>query len=181
MIKTSSFFKYRGLLTIVPVLMAISLNFQNKAFLREGFTQSVYDTTNFSITIPRGWSHHTEISSGFKIFFLNAPPSDSFSSNLNILTEDMHGLTKAQYIQTSKEQMKKQNFIFDGEGDFQANGIKGSYFSTTFDYQGRKLSLKTFNFIKGGLAYVITGTCLGSQADVYRPIFDKTVASFKVK
>ena len=181
MIKAHARRKYRVLLAFVPVLAALCLNLKNNSSVKEAFTQPVYDTDKFSINIPAGWRHHTEMSNGFKIFFLNAPPSAGFSPNLNILTEHMQGLTTAQYLRISKENMIKQNFVFDAEGDFQANGITGSYFSTTLDYQGRKLSLKTFNFFKSGLAYIITGTCLGSQAGAYRPIFDKTVMSFKVK
>ncbi len=180
MIKAKSV-KCRALLAIIPLFVAVSLSFQNNAVLTRTFTQPVYDTDKFSINIPAGWGHHTQMLNGFKIFFMNAPPSDGFSPNLNILTESTQGLTNAQYIHISKEHMKQNNFVIDAEGEFQANGIKGVYFSSKFDYQGRKLSSKSYNFIKGGLAYVITGTCLPGQAGAFRPIFDKTVKSFKVK
>ena len=77
--------------------------------------------------------------------------------------------------------MKKNNMVLDGSGDFESNGLKGKYSTSTFYYQGRKLATKTYTFIKDGLAYVLTGTCLINQENSYRPIFDKTVKTFRFK
>jgi len=139
------------------------------------------DTDKFSIALPKGWRHFVQESQGFKIFFLMSPPVDNFAPNLNILTEDTQGMSPDEYMKVSDENMKKGGMIKDGSGDFEVNGVIGKYSTSVLSYQGTNIALKSYVFIKNGLAYVITGSCLVTQKDSYRPIFDKTVKTFKIK
>jgi hypothetical protein len=139
------------------------------------------DTDKFSIALPKGWRHFVQESQGYKIFFLMSPPVDNFSPNLNILTEDAQGASLDEYMKQSDESMKKGGMIKDGSGDFEVNGIIGKYSTSVFNYQGRDIALKTYAFIKNGLAYVVTGSCLTTQKDSFRPVFDKTVKTFRIK
>ncbi|BAU54536.1 hypothetical protein [Mucilaginibacter gotjawali] len=141
----------------------------------------IVDTDKFSIALPAGWKHFVKESQGFKILFLMSPPVDNFSPNLNILTEDAHGASMEEYMTASDENMKSGGMVKDGSGDFEVNGFSGKYSTNVFNYQGRNIALKTYVFIKNGLAYVITGSCLTTQKDSYRPIFDKAVKTFKIK
>ncbi len=77
--------------------------------------------------------------------------------------------------------MIKSNFVFDGSGDIVVNGVKGKYTTSSFTYQGTPIATKSYFFIKNGLAYVLTGSCLPSQKDTYRPTFDAIVQTFKIK
>ncbi|HEY2581875.1 MAG TPA: hypothetical protein VGI43_08715 [Mucilaginibacter sp.] len=120
--------KYAGLLALLPMFFIISLNSRSSNFAKITFAQRVFDTDKFSITIPAGWTHSAHMSNGFKIFYMTAPVDHNFSPNMNILTEGLHGLSKQEYYEAAKQNMKNMNFVFNGEGDFDANNLKGSFF-----------------------------------------------------
>src|ERR1035437_6200556 len=61
----------------------------------------IVDTDKFSIAVPKGWNHFVKESQGYKILFLMSPSVDNFSPNLNILTEDTHGLSEDEYMKES--------------------------------------------------------------------------------
>lgn len=142
---------------------------------------SVLDTDKFVIAIPTGWQHFTRQSSGFNILFLMAPQANNFNPNLNLLSENVSGATLDEYVEANKQNMSKSNMVFDSEGDITISGIKAKYTTSHFNYQGTDIATKTYFVIKNGLAYVLTGSCLPTQKDTYRPIFDATVQTFKIK
>ena len=172
--------KYAAGLAFIPFIIFL-LAFSPARRLEAKADQPVFDTDKFSITIPPGWKHSTRTVGGYTAFFLNAPPADNFSANINILSENMQGLSKKAYIDLNKEKMKGANFVFDGEANFASNTMQGYYMSSTFDYNGRKLSTNTYLFIKGNLAYIVTGTCLLNQKAFYLPVFNRTIKTFKIK
>jgi len=141
----------------------------------------VIDTDRFTVTQPDGWRHLTKERVGFKILDLISPPQEGFTPNVNILTEDMHGKSAVEYIQTSDELMAVLNVVIDGSGDFNCNGTAGKYSTSTFNNQGQIIAVKTYFFFKDGLAYVITGSCLVTQTTEFRPIFDQIVKTFKIR
>jgi hypothetical protein len=180
-------FNYKILFRPICLLLSLSgiailtLNFKNSAAPPRNISKLIIDTTKFNIATPFGWQRRIQTSNGFEILFIVAPTADGFSPNLNILTESLNGISTEEYLKTSAENMKNANMILDGSGDFQADGIQGKYSTSTFNYKGTDIATKSYVFIKDGLAYVLTGSCLISQKDTYRPIFDKTVKTFKLK
>jgi hypothetical protein len=159
----------------------LTLNFQTSSPPKRNISKLIIDTNKFSIATPPGWQRHIQTSNGFEILFIMAPPVSGFSPNVNILTEDLKGLSPEEYLKTNVENMKNANMILDDSGDFDADGLRGKYTTSTFNYQGTNIATKSYVFIKDGLAYVLTGSCLITQKDIYRPIFDKTVKTFKLK
>ena len=169
------------LFCIVCITTIANLSFCNTQNTPKNNFHTKIDTNKFDIDLPVGWTRENKVSNGFNILFLISPPVDNFKPNLNILAEDMHGASLEDYFKTSTENMQKASMIQNGFGEFEVNGIKGKFSTSTYLYQGYNLALKTYIFAYNGLAYVLTGTCLDSQKDTYRPIFDKTVKTFRIK
>jgi hypothetical protein len=177
-----------GLPAIIFGLAFITLSWRNSQPVRHiearkltDTAKSIIDTDKFSIALPGGWRHLVKETQGFKILFLMSPPVDGFSPNVNVLTEDTHGASMEEYMTASDDNMKSGGMIKDGSGVFESDGTQGRYTTSTMNYQGHSIALKSYVFIKNGLAYVLTGSCLVSQENNFRPIFDQIVTTFKIK
>lgn len=149
---------------------------------RENWPTYFDNINHFSISYPESW---TKEKANGSIAFLSAKESsnDMFCENVNLMLQDLsqQPLTLEQYTNVTKKQ------VVDNLGvsailsikDITLSGQQAKEFIYNMDYQGRKLKMKQYWFVKDNLAYLFTYTAEPSQFDRYESIATKIVTSFK--
>ncbi|MBD1392220.1 hypothetical protein [Mucilaginibacter glaciei] len=141
----------------------------------------VYSTAEYQISIPTGWEQKDQLSNNYKLVMLVAPRVDNYSPNLNILKDDMKGKELDGYIRLNLEKMATMNLTNQKNGDLVIDGVKGKFLTYNYTIEGRNIAIKTYVIPKNGVAYVLTGSCLESQAATYQKQFDDVANTFKLK
>ncbi len=136
---------------------------------------------NFSIALPTGWKYTSRQLKGHDILFLVGPNGDDFSPNMNVISEYVQNITLDSYVDISNAILVKKHMTLDGGGKLIINGDTARYTTSNFVYYGKKIANRTYFIVKNGVAYVLTGMCLATQKESYRPFFDATVQTFRIK
>lgn len=142
---------------------------------------NVISMDDWQINLPSGWKKEEKAMGKFNLVMLMAPREAGFSPNLNVLKDDLKGRDLRQYIADNLKQMAPMNISMQDSGAYKVSGIDGQFLRYSYEYQGRKLTIKSYVFPKNDVAYVITGSCLSEQVDAFIPQFDEVVNSFEVK
>ena len=142
---------------------------------------SVANTADFSVAVPKGWTQKENEMNGYKMLFLVAPAAGNFKSNLNILEDKMTGKGLDDYVSNNLKKMAAMQVKKTRESNIQVNGITGKSISYLYNYKGHDLAIKTYVLPVNKAVYVLTATCPLSEAKTISPVFDKIVSTFKVK
>lgn len=139
---------------------------------------------NYMVDVPPGWTLSHQTIRDIDICFLAAPKTkEDPNTNMNILTEYMQNLSLEIYKAKTIESVKKSvpGAVILDEGDIEANGLKGGWYSYTMDVTGVKASLVSYIFPWHGIAYILTGGTQVEGAKRYRSTFDAIARSFRFK
>lgn len=136
----------------------------------------------YKLDVPEGWTTEHRSAYGIDYYFLFAPKTkEDPNTNINVLTESIQGLTLTEYRRKSIESIKRA--VPDAEilnqGNIQANGIDGVWYSYTMSPGGSEASLVCYMFSKNGSVYSITAGTIPKHAARYRKLFDKVAMSIK--
>lgn len=137
---------------------------------------------NYTVYIPTGWTTTHQTFSGIDYYFLSAPKTiDDPNTNINVITEYMQNLSldefKAKTIESVKRAIPSASIL--AEGDIEANGLKGSWYSYSMEPRNIKATLISYIFPKNGVAYIITAGTQTKDAARYRSTFDSVARSLK--
>ncbi len=136
----------------------------------------------YTIAIPEGWTAEHRSANGVDYYFLLAPKTkDDPNTNINVTTEFMQHLSLEDYEAKSIESVKKYipTSAITAQGDIDANGLNGKWYSYTIEPQGIKASLVNYVFPKDGIAYTITAGTQTKDAARYRNTFDSVARSLR--
>lgn len=147
----------------------------------EVYTDAKYD---FSITPPRDWTSSEGQMGALVFFYESQSGNESFKTNINIVRELVAKDTNTQnYVSTSIEQMSKvltdykamsidKVKIAAGEEGYRVVGI--------FKMGNVVIMNSQLYLVKGGEAYVVTGTSRKENWAGNKLAFDSTFSTFKV-
>lgn len=141
----------------------------------------VVSTADFEVTMPGAWEKKEQVLKPFRLVMLMAPMEDNFHPNLNILNDELKGRNMEEYLAFNLKQMEPMHLKMEGQGDYKVGDLNGQYMEYTYNYEGKDIAIKSFVFLKGNKAWVLTGSCLTGQAESYVPQFEEIVNSFKLK
>ena len=149
----------------------------------EGSTKNLSaGTLRYKMDIPKGWKEEHRVTRGVDMYYLMAPktPEDP-NTNINVIAEYMQNLSLAVFKAKTIESLKQAipSAVITGEGDIEANGIKGGWYSFTMEPSGVKASLIGYIFPKDGTAYIVTAGTQLEDAKWYRSTFDAVAKSFR--
>ena len=142
---------------------------------------SAAGNNDFKVDVPAGWTQKENEMNGFKMFFLMAPKTGSFQSNLNILKDKMTEKTLDDYIDNNLKKLAAMHVKEIRQSELDVNGLKGKSISYLYNYQGTDLAIKTYVLPANAAVYILTTTCPVSDAKQLEPVFSKIVDSFRVK
>jgi hypothetical protein len=84
---------------------------------------------------------------------------------------------KAKTIESVKHSIPSASIL--AEGEIEANGLKGSWYSYSMEPQNIKATLVSYIYPKNGVAYTITAGTQTKDAARYRSTFDSVARSLK--
>ncbi len=142
---------------------------------------SAAGTKDFTVNVPAGWIQKENEMNGYKMFFLMAPKTGSFQSNLNILKDKMTEKNLDDYIGNNLKKLAAMQVKEIRQSELNVNGLKGKSISYLYKYQGTNLAIKTYVLPANAAVYILTTTCPVGDAKQLEPVFSKIVDSFKVK
>lgn len=140
---------------------------------------------NFKINYPKGWKINEKGEFGSIVVFFNPnidqKNNDFFSSNINIVIDDLKESNLEDYVISAKKGLQEflNNWRLIEEKEVTLNNetigyIIGGTF-TQGNYYLRNLQL----FVeKDGLVFILTGTTLESKWDKYKDIIETSLRSF---
>ena len=144
---------------------------------------------NFSLTIPEKWEFVSDFKGTALIAFQPSEgDKDSFRENMNVYIHSLSslGLTTGpevlnQYVQRNTEKNKRQLYGFKvlGQKKITVQGQPAVQVEATHKMQGLNLKVLVVYFVKGELAYSVTGSALENRYDEFKPAFEKMASSFK--
>lgn len=171
---------------LLVILLACKSNYRKAA--DEIFKRSPEPTNmnvgkhNYALDVPEGWATAYRTYGGVNYYFLNAPQSKADpNTNVNVITENMQNLSLDIFKAKSIESLKRTipTATIQAEGEIEANGLNGSWYSYTMEQSGIKASIVSYIFPKDGIAYVITAGTQLEDASRYRKTFDAIAKSLK--
>lgn len=142
-----------------------------------------YVGKNYEILYPASWTKQEKSN---VIFFLSPKVNekDMFQENVNLMLQDLsqQPMSLEQYTELTKKQ------ITDNLGTSAIVSIKSTTlagqqakeFVYNMDYQGRKLKMKQYWFIKGNVAYLFTYTAEPLEFNKYERTATEMIQSFKI-
>lgn len=137
----------------------------------------------FNITVPEGWQRLDTSLNGVDATFLFAPlAKDGFRTNINVVSEFMHGTSLDEYYKKNVGMMAQymQDFAEGATSEKEINGSKVKFLEYSHSQNGLNMDVIMALIPKNGVAYVITVTApKGKRAD-FRKQFDDVVNSFSV-
>ncbi len=161
------------MLQIALVLMIFGSCSQEKMLKHTG--------KNFEIFYSASWQKQEQASA---IYFLSPKENekDMFQENVNLVLQDLsqQPMNLEQYTELSKKQII-ENFGASALVYIKATTLAGQEAKElvyNMNYQGRKLKLKQYWFIKGNTAYLFTYTAEPSQYDKYEKTATEIIRSF---
>lgn len=136
---------------------------------------------NFEISYPASWQKQEQANA---VYFLSPKENekDMFQENVNLMLQDLsqQPMNLEQYTELSKKQII-ENFGASALVSMKTTTLAGQEAKElvyNMNYQGRKLKLKQYWFIKGNTAYLFTYTAEPSQYDKYEKTATELIQSF---
>ena len=139
---------------------------------------------NFDIRTPAGWQRTDTLMGNIKAVMLSTPsPSIRFRTNINVVTESMHGLTLDQYEQLTINNMAKyiQQFALVGQGERAIGDIHSRWLHYSQSPEGLDLENICYIIPDKGVAYIITCSALKGHLLQSRGAFEQAITSFRVR
>ncbi len=136
---------------------------------------------NFEIYYPASWHKQEQAN---VVYFLSPKENekDMFLENVNLVLQDLsqQPMNLEHYTELSIKQIK-ENFGDSVIVSMKVTTLAGQEAKElvyNMNYQGRKLKLKQYWFIKGNTAYLFTYTAESSQYDKYEKTATEIIRSF---
>jgi hypothetical protein len=176
---------YTSILLLI-VFIACKNNPNSKEAIREKLLDAPNMNAgkeNYTIDAPEGWTTEYKTYNGVNYYILNAPKTkDDPNTCMNVVTEDMHNLSLDVYLQKTIESLMRiiPSVSILEQGDLEANGIKGGWYSYTMEVEGVTSSVVAYIIPKNGIAYIISAGTQVKDAARYRNLFDATAKTLKV-
>lgn len=148
----------------------------------QGTTNMNAGKRNYSLYIPEGWTSEHRNAYGVDCYFILAPKTATDpNTNINVVTEYMQNLGLDEYKARTIESIKKAipSASILAQGDINANGLKGGWYSYSMVPQGIEATLVCYIFPQDSVAYIITAGTQTKDASRYRSTFDSVARSFK--
>jgi hypothetical protein len=94
----------------------------------------------------------------------------------------MQNLTLDVYREKTIESLTRiiPSVAIGEQGDIEADGIKGGWYTYTMNVDGVTSSVVAYIFPRNGIAYTITAGTQIKNIDRYRNLFDSTARSLKI-
>jgi hypothetical protein len=138
---------------------------------------------NFDIRTPAGWQRMDTLMGNIKAVMLSTPsPSIRFRTNINVVSESMHGLTLDQYEQLTINNMAKyiQQFALVGQGERAIGDLHARWLHYSQSPQGLDLENICYIIPDKGIAYIITCSALKGHLLQSRGAFEQAITSFRL-
>ena len=138
---------------------------------------------NFDIRTPVGWQRTDTLMGKIKAVLLSTPsPSIRFRTNINVVTESMHGLTLDQYEQLTINNMAKyiQQFALVGQGERTIGDMHSRWLHYSQSPEGLDLENICYIIPDKGVAYIITCSALKGHLLQSRGAFEQAITSFRI-
>ncbi len=142
-------------------------------------------TGTFTVTAPEGWEKKDTVMNGITFLFIKSPVSSAtqvIRPSMNILTENMGGVSFDEYVKRNQSTMKQ---YFDqykelDNGNIEANRMQGKWLRYSHAQNGYTLDNMVYMFPKNGIAYVLTGATMQGDMDKYKNTYDAIAKSLQV-
>ena len=138
---------------------------------------------NFDIRTPAGWQRTDTVMGSIRAVLLStASPSIRFRTNINVVTESMHGLTLDQYEQLTINNMAKyiQRFALVGQGQRAIGDLHARWLHYSQSPEGLDLENICYIIPDKGISYVITCSTLKGHLLQSRAAFEQAITSFRI-
>lgn len=144
------------------------------------------DEKEYSISYPSNWIiDRSNKLTEFYLFSRLTDPSDKFSENMSLISQNMVGMNidLDKYTQISVNQIKRffKDKILKVKKHQNSDGLNYYEVIYTGKQEGSELKFLQYNFVQNGKAYVLTFTAEASQFDRYKAIAYQTFNSFRLK
>jgi hypothetical protein len=119
-----------------------------------------------------------------KAVMLSTPsPSIRFRTNINVVSESMHGLTLDQYEQLTINNMAKyiQHFALVGQGERVIGNLHARWLHYSQSPEGLDLENICYIIPDKGVAYIITCSALKGHLLQSRGAFEQAITSFRLR
>ena len=139
---------------------------------------------DYTVQIPDGWTQADTLVQGVKVRLIMSPPVAGLpEASINILNEDMQGQDLNAYRKLSMSNVQKSmpGSELRDQGEFDAGGVKGTWFRYLIIQPGAKVSVINYTIAGDGIAYIITAGCDHALMDKYRSMFNHIAESFRFK
>ena len=138
---------------------------------------------NFDIRTPAGWQRTDTLMGNIKAVMLSTPsPSIRFRTNINVVSESMHGLTLDQYEQLTINNMAKyiQRFALVGQGQRAIGDLHARWLHYSQSPEGLDLENICYIIPDKGVAYIITCSALKGHLLQSRGAFEQAISSIRL-
>ncbi len=138
----------------------------------------------FDIRTPAGWRRTDTLMGTIKAVLLSTPsPSIRFRTNVNVVSESMHGLTLDQYEQLTINNMAKyiQQFALMGQGERTIGDCHARWLHYSQSPGGLDLDNICYIIPDKGVAYIITCSALKGHLLQSRSSFEQSITSFRIR
>ena len=141
------------------------------------------DEKAFSIVVPDDWQQSEDF---MGVDFMAMSPiknvQDTFSENMNVITEDLGlEISLEDYYTMSIQNLDviMDNYTITEEGAATIGGQPAKYLKYDYEVNGLKIDIVTYLTMNGKQAYVLNFGASPDTAEEFKPIFDEMVASFR--
>ncbi|MBD3360670.1 hypothetical protein GF366_02605 [Candidatus Peregrinibacteria bacterium] len=158
-------------------------------------TTEVYETSNFSISIPQDWEilEESEFTSNIPqstiVAFRNNIKNEIFNANVNISVQNTNLTDPSDLAKSSKANAKTSLISFQEieTKDIEVKSGDGTIKGTLMEFQGKKsaqesmIRFKQLYIIRGNTAYTITTAYLPDEDGTVVQYIDEMLNSFALK
>ncbi len=138
------------------------------------------------IHAPKGWRVDESGLSGTHVVLYNPQidqeDANPFAANINVISESTQGLSLDDYVD-SQEKLSSiilRNYKSTEDKRVSVNGMQVRIVGGTFIHDEFHLSTLQLIVIKGGQAYIVTGTVLESTWDKYASLIEASLLTFEL-
>lgn len=139
---------------------------------------------HFDIRTPSGWRRTDTLMGTIRAVLLSTPsPSISFRTNVNVVSESMHGLTLDQYEQLTINNMAKyiHQFALVGQGERTIGDCHARWLHYSLSPERMDLENICYIIPDKGVAYIITCSALKGHLLQSRGAFEQAISSFRIR
>ncbi len=141
----------------------------------------------FTFQFPEGWAVDEKGTSGTLVLFVNSAPDHEgdfpLPASINILSEPLQGLSREEYIRTSKRNLQQysSDYTITKDSAILLAGRDAHVFEAGFTSQGHAIRNRQLLVFAGDTVYIITGTSLASTWDSHRQVIEDSLQTFAIK